>query len=57
MTKSDWMPSRGDLISLSITGVCVALVLVLWAMNGMMELGEVAHDAFCPDHGWAVTGA
>lgn len=54
MTKSNWMPSRGDVISLSVTSVCVALMLVMGAMNGMMELGEVAHDAFCPDHGWAV---
>lgn len=53
MSKSDWMPSRGDLISVSITSICVALMLVLWAMNGMMELGAVAHDAFCPEHGWA----
>ena len=54
MTKTDWTPSRGDLISVSITGVCVALMLVLSAMNGMVDLGAVAHDAFCPDHGWAV---
>ncbi len=55
MTKLGWMPDRTDRITWSITAVCVAAMLLAMAVNGMVGLGEVAHDAFCPDHGWAVS--
>jgi hypothetical protein len=32
----------------------VAVMLTAMAFNGMIGLGEIAHDVFCPDHGWAV---
>lgn len=54
MAKTDFMPDRTDRITWTVTAFCIAGLLVLMALNGMMELGEVAHDAFCADHGWAV---
>jgi|GEM_PF-5757100 len=54
MTKSDITPDRIDRITCIVTALCVAGMLVVMAMNGMIEFGEVAHDALCPDHGWAV---
>lgn len=54
MTKSENRPGGADRISWTVTAVCVAGMLAVMAMNGLVELGSVAHDAFCPDHGWAV---
>ena len=54
MIESDGRPGRADRVTWTITALCVAGMLVTMAMNGMVEVGEVAHDAFCPDHGWAV---
>ena len=54
MIGSDNTPGRVDKVTWTVTAVCVAGMLVIMAMNGMIEFGEVAHDAFCPEHGWAV---
>ena len=54
MTESDTTPSRADRVNWTIAALSLAVWLVVMAMNGMIELGEVAHDAFCPDHGWAI---
>lgn len=35
-------------------GVVGAGFLYLAAMSYALELGAVQHDAFCPEHGWAV---
>lgn len=45
---------RSDQITRTVTVLCLAVMAVLMAMNGMVELGATAHDAFCPEHGWAV---
>ncbi|MBX9616447.1 MAG: hypothetical protein K2X25_12695 [Caulobacteraceae bacterium] len=38
--------------------VMLAVSLMVWIVassaNLMIDVGAVAHDAFCPDHGWAV---
>ena len=54
MTKSDFTLDKVDRITWTVTAFCVAGLLVMMAMNGMMELGELAHDMFCAEHGWAV---
>lgn len=54
MTKSDNTPGRADRIAWTFAAVCMAAACYLMAMNGMIDLGAAAHDAFCPDHGWAV---
>lgn len=36
----------------------LAISLMVWIVassaNLMIDVGAAAHDAFCPDHGWAV---
>lgn len=54
MTRSDRMPGRADRIGWAITIVCLLGTGYLMAMSGMMDAGAAAHDAFCPEHGWAV---
>lgn len=54
MTRNDNTPGRADLIAWSITIVCLALMGLAMAANGMIDAGAAAHDAFCPEHGWAV---
>ncbi|WP_428152469.1 hypothetical protein [Brevundimonas sp.] len=53
MTESDNTPGRADRIAWIIAALCMAATCYLMAMNGMIDLGAAAHDAFCPDHGWA----
>lgn len=38
-------------------GVIGAGFLYLAANSYALELGAARHDAFCPDHGWAVSPA
>lgn len=54
MTENDTTPGRADRITLTFAAFALAAWLVVSAMNGVVELGAVAHDAFCPEHGWAV---
>ena len=54
MMKNDFMPGGTGRITWRVTAVCVAAMLAMMAVNGTVEIGEAAHDAFCPDHGWAV---
>ncbi|WP_269514228.1 hypothetical protein [Brevundimonas subvibrioides] len=54
MTGNDTTPGKADRVTWTVTTICVAAMLVLMALNGMIELGSAAHDAFCPEHGWAV---
>jgi len=51
MTKSDTAPSRADRIALTFAALGLAAWCMVSAMNGMIDLGAVAHDAFCPEHG------
>jgi hypothetical protein len=37
-------------------GVIAAAFLYATANTYAINLGAAHHDAFCPDHGWAVTG-
>ena len=54
MTESDNTPSRADRITWTLAALSLAAWLVVMAINGMIDLGAAAHDAFCPEHGWAV---
>jgi hypothetical protein len=54
MTRSETAPNRADRITWTVTALCLAGWCVIVAMNGMIDLGAAAHDAFCPEHGWAV---
>lgn len=54
MTNSNRHPGRADIVTWSITIACLALTCLTMAMTSMIDLGAKAHDAFCPDHGWAV---
>ena len=57
MTRSDNTPGRADRITWTVAAICVAAACYVTAMNGMIDMGAAAHDAFCPDHGWAVARA
>lgn len=35
-------------------GVIAAGFLYILLMQGALDLGAAHHDAFCPEHGWAV---
>lgn len=35
-------------------GVIAAVFLYILLMQGALDLGVAHHDAFCPEHGWAV---
>ena len=54
MIRIEPAPGHADRLAWTAAALCVAGLLVTMAINGMVELGEVAHDAFCADHGWAV---
>lgn len=54
MTTSESGPGRADRIAWTAAALSIAALVAIMALNGMIGLGEVAHDAFCPEHGRAV---
>ena len=57
MTESDNRLSQVDRVTWILAAICMAAACYLTAMSGMIDLGAAHHDAFCPDHGWAVSNA
>jgi len=54
MTKSSGKHSSADTVLWTLTILSLSAMLYLMALNGMIDLGAAAHDAFCAEHGWAV---
>lgn len=54
MIKSSYFPGQADIIVVSVMLACLALWGAALAINGMIDLGAAAHDAFCPAHGWII---
>lgn len=51
MTLGDNRPGPADRTSWTFAAIALAAACFLMAMNGMVDLGAAAHDAFCPEHG------
>ena len=57
MRKSAKAMSTGDQVAWGLTAGCLLLTGLLTLMTYAMDLGAASHDAFCPEHGWAVPHA
>jgi hypothetical protein len=38
-------------ITLRFAAISIVAMLVAWSANAAIDLGAVAHDVVCPDHG------
>ncbi|WP_426040651.1 hypothetical protein [Brevundimonas sp. TWP2-3-4b1] len=49
-----YLSSREGKTVAAIVAVSLMVLIVASSANLMIDVGAAAHDAFCPDHGWAV---
>ncbi len=49
-----YLLSREGKTVAAIVAVSLMVLIVAYSANLMIDVGAAAHDAFCPDHGWAV---
>ena len=54
MTRAKATRGSIDTVRWIVTILALCVMIYLMAASAMIELGAAAHDAFCPEHGWAV---
>ena len=54
MTRAKITSGSVDTVLWIVTILAQFVMIYFMAASAMIELGAAAHDAFCPEHGWAV---
>jgi hypothetical protein len=49
-----YLSSREGKTVAVVLAVTLMINVLVASANFMIDVGAAAHDAFCPDHGWAV---